>query len=133
MAKEAVRIKLGLTKKLTLGNLKATRDWGHARDYVRAMWMMLQHNSPDDFVCATGVSHSVEELVEHVFGRLGLDIHETVSTNERYMRPEELHDLKGDASKAKEILGWEPTIGFEEMMDEMVEYWLDYYRNPKLI
>jgi GDPmannose 4,6-dehydratase len=133
VAKEAVRIKLGLSKKLTLGNLKATRDWGHARDYVRAMWMMLQHNSPDDFVCATGVSHSVEYLVEYVFGRLDLDIHEFVATDERYMRPEELHDLKGDNSKAKEILGWEPTISFEAMMDEMVEYWLDYYRNPKLI
>ena len=132
VAKEAVRIKLGKTDKLVLGNLSATRDWGHARDYVKAMWMILQHHSPDDFVCATAESHSVQQLVEHVFGRLNLDVEKHVFTDEKFLRPEELHDLKGDYSKAKQVLGWEPTITFEEMLDEMIEYWLDYYQNPKL-
>ncbi len=129
VAKEAARIKLGLSQQLVLGNTQATRDWGHARDYVAAMWMMLQHDQPDDFVCATGISHSVQYLVDYVFQSLDLDPKKFVSTAERYMRPEELHDLKGDSSKMRETLGWEPTYTFESMMDEMVQYWLAYYNN----
>jgi len=124
VCKEAVRIKLGLTNKLELGNMDATRDWGHAADYVRAMWMILQLDEPDDFVCATGVSHSVRDLVNFVFKKLELDPDELVSTNARYMRPEELHDLKGDSSKMREMTGWKPVYTFESMIDEMVEYWL---------
>lgn len=133
VAKEAVRIKLGYTKTLALGNLDATRDWGHARDYVRAMWLILQHHAPDDFVCATGISRSVGDLVDYVFGRLGLSKEEHLRIDPRYFRPEELKDLKGDYAKAKQLLDWEPTISFEEMMDEMVDYWLDYYKqNPNI-
>ncbi len=129
VAKEAVRIKLGLVDKLTLGNLDATRDWGHAKDYVKAMWMILQHDKADDFVCSTGISHSVRYLVEYVFGLLDLDISKHVTTHERYLRPEELHDLKGDCTKLKNALGWERAYTFEDMMKEMVEYWLDFYKD----
>ncbi|MCH2043237.1 MAG: GDP-mannose 4,6-dehydratase [Saprospiraceae bacterium] len=128
VAKEAAKIKLGLSDKLSLGNMDATRDWGHAKDYVRAMWMILQHNSADDFVCATGISHSVQDLVNYVFDYVELDPRQYVRTDKRYFRPEELRDLKGDANKAKEILGWEPEITFQDMMKEMVDYWLDYYK-----
>lgn len=125
VCKEAVRIKLGQTDKLELGNLAAARDWGHAGDYVRAMWMLLQEKEPGDFVCATGVSHTVQDLVEYVFGRLDLDWNKFVSVNPRYLRPEELHCLKGDAAKLKAATGWKPEYTFETMMDEMVAYWLD--------
>lgn len=128
VCKEAVRIKYGQTDRLELGNLAATRDWGHAKDYVKAMWQILQLDEPDDFVCATGVSHSVEDLVVYVFGRLGLDRHSLVSVNERYLRPEELHHLKGDASKLRAATGWEPSYTFETMLDEMIGYWLEELR-----
>lgn len=128
VCKEAVRIKYGQTDRLELGNLAATRDWGHAKDYVKAMWQILQLDEPEDFVCATGVSHSVEDLVVYVFGRLGLDRHSLVSVNERYLRPEELHHLKGDASKLRAATGWEPSYTFETMLDEMIGYWLEELR-----
>ncbi|MGH1334608.1 MAG: GDP-mannose 4,6-dehydratase [Aureispira sp.] len=128
VAKEAARIKLGLSDQLVLGNTQATRDWGHAKDYVAAMWMMLQHDQADDFVCATGISHSVQYLVDYVFQSIDLDPKQYVTTSERYMRPEELHDLKGDSSKMRNTLGWEPSYTFESMMDEMVQYWLDFYK-----
>ena len=128
VAKEAARIKLGLSQQLVMGNMHATRDWGHAKDYVEAMWLMLQHDRPDDFVCATGIAHSVQYLVDYVFEYLDLDPKAYVSTAERYMRPEELHDLKGDASKMREVLGWTPSYTFEKMMEEMVDYWLDFYK-----
>jgi len=131
VAKEAVRIKLGKADHLVLGNLEATRDWGHAKDYVQAMWMMLQHDQADDFVCATGKSHSVQYLVDYVFQRLGLDKEKHLKTDQKFYRPEELKDLKGDASKAKRILGWQPSISFEQMMDEMVDYWMEFYQNPQ--
>ncbi len=124
VCKEAVKIKLGLTDKLLLGNTEATRDWGHAKDYVKAMWMILQLDKPDDYVCATGISHSVQDLVEYVFGRLGLDWENLVGVDERYMRPEELHDLKGDSSKLVKTTGWEREYTFETMLDEMIDYWL---------
>jgi len=129
VAKTAVEIKLGMRDKLALGNLNATRDWGHAKDYVEAMWMILQLDQPDDFVCATGISHSVQDLVEFVFNKLELDWKEYITMDEKYLRPEELEDLKGDSSKLREVTGWEPNYTFEEMMDEMVDYWLDYYDN----
>jgi GDPmannose 4,6-dehydratase len=128
VAKEAVKIKLGLSDKLMLGNLDAARDWGHAKDYVYAMWLILQHDEPDDFVCATGVSHTVKDLVKHVFGKLDLDWEKYVGKDKRFYRAEELDMLKGDCSKAKEVLGWKHKYTFESMMDEMVEYWLDYYK-----
>lgn len=125
VAKEAVRIKCGLTDRLVMGNLDATRDWGHAKDYVEAMWLMLQQDTPDDYVCATGTSHSVKYLIEHVFDRLELDVDQHVTTDKRYERAEELKHLCGDSSKAYEQLGWKHTYTFETMMDEMVDYWLD--------
>jgi GDPmannose 4,6-dehydratase len=116
----ALEIKHGRRQTLPLGNLDARRDWGHARDYVRAMWLMLQHGEPDDFVIATGRSRSVRDLVEHVFIRVGLpDWQQYVTTDPRYFRPAEITHLCGDASKARRLIGWEPTISFEQMIDEM--------------
>jgi GDPmannose 4,6-dehydratase len=128
VVKEAVKIKLGLSKKLALGNLDATRDWGHAKDYVEAMWMILQLENPDDYVCATGISHSVKELCEYVFGKLELSYQDYVVMDEKFLRPEELNDLKGDPTKLKKHTGWEPTYTFETMLDEMIEYWLNFYK-----
>jgi GDPmannose 4,6-dehydratase len=127
VCKEAVKIKLGLSNKLALGNLDATRDWGHAKDYVEAMWLILQRESPDDYVCSTGVSHSVEDLVEYVFGKLGLDWKDYVVQDEKFLRPEELDDLKGDSRKLRSLTGWSPKYTFETMLDEMIEHWLSYY------
>jgi len=127
VAKEAVKIKLGLSNELKLGNLDASRDWGHAKDYVEAMWLMLQHDIPEDFVCSTGISHSVKDLVEYVFTALELDWTQYVSVDKKYLRPEELKHLKGDCSKIKNTLSWEPKYTFGDMMDEMIEYWLEYY------
>jgi GDPmannose 4,6-dehydratase len=127
VVKGAVRIKLGLQDKLSLGNLDATRDWGHARDYVEAMWMMLQTDKPDDYVCSTGISHSVKDLCEYTFKSLDLDFRDYVEINEKHMRPEELRDLKGDSTKMRTQLGWKPKYTFESMLDEMIEYWLDKY------
>ncbi len=128
VVKAAVEIKLGLSKQLALGNLDATRDWGHAKDYVEAMWMILQQPNPGDFVCSTGISHSVKDLVEYVFGKLDLDWREYVTVDEKYMRPEELHDLKGDSSRLRDLTGWEPKYTFETMLDEMIDFWLDHYK-----
>jgi len=129
VCKEAVKIKLGLSNELKLGNLDATRDWGHAKDYVYAMWLILQQDKPDDFVCSTGVSHSVQELCEYVFGKLELDWKQYVKQDEKFLRPEELHDLKGDCSKLVETTGWKHEYTFESMLDEMIEYWENYYKN----
>jgi GDPmannose 4,6-dehydratase len=125
---EAVKIKLGLSNELVMGNLDAARDWGHAKDYVQGMWLMLQQETPDDYVLATGVSHSVRELVNYVFTRLGLHWSEYVKQDDKFQRAEELHFLKGDASKAIEILGWKPTYTFETMLDEMIEYWIEIFK-----
>jgi GDPmannose 4,6-dehydratase len=127
VCKEAVKIKLGLSNELKLGNLDATRDWGHAKDYVKAMWEILQLDKPDDFVCATGISHSVKELVNYVFTRLGLHWSEYIKQDEKFLRPEELRDLKGDSSKLIKHTGWTHEYTFESMLDEMINYWLDYY------
>jgi GDPmannose 4,6-dehydratase len=127
VVKEAVKIKYGLSTELKLGNLDATRDWGHAKDYVAAMWTILQQNKPDDFVCSTGVSHSVKELCEYTFTKLGLDYKDWVKLDEKFLRPEELNNLKGDSTKLKTITGWTPNYTFESMIDEMIDYWLEYY------
>lgn len=118
----AARIKLGQANRLELGNLDTVRDWGHARDYVRAMWLMLQHHTPDDFVIATGVCHSVRDVCEVAFRHVDLDYRDYVHVNPSFFRPAEPSELRGDASKARRVLGWEPTIPFEELIREMVEH-----------
>jgi GDPmannose 4,6-dehydratase len=132
VCKEAVKIKLGLSNELKLGNLDATRDWGHAKDYVRAMWEILQLDKPDDFVCATGISHSVRELCEYVFSSLDLNYKEYVTQDEKFLRPEELHNLKGDSSKLTKATNWTHDYTFESMLDEMTKYWLNYYKNENI-
>jgi len=127
VVKAAVEIKLGLTNELALGNLNASRDWGHAKDYVKAMWMMLQQDSPGDYVCATGVSHTVLDLVEYTFSKLDLDWKSHVTQDPKFLRPEELDHLKGDPSRLKSETGWNPDYTFETMLDEMIDYWLSYY------
>lgn len=128
VCKEAVKIKLGLSSELKLGNLDATRDWGHAKDYVKAMWEILQLDKPDDFVCSTGISHSVKDLCEYVFEKLDLDWKLYVKQDEKFLRPEELHNLKGDSSKLVKATGWSHDYTFESMLDEMIEYWLNHYK-----
>jgi len=117
----AVRIKLGLADKVQLGNLDAKRDWGYAGDYVRAMWMMLQQPEPDDFVIATGRTHSVEKLARLAFEHVGLDFRDHVETDPALVRPAEVDLLVGDASRAREKLNWEPKVSFEELIKMMVE------------
>ena len=117
----AARIKLGLARQLPLGNLEARRDWGHSRDYVRAMWLMLQQETPDDYVVATGSNVSVREFCRLAFSYVGLDYQEHVVIRDQLMRPAEVDVLLGDASKAKERLGWRPVVTLEEMVAEMVE------------
>ena len=124
VVKTAVEIKKGLRNELVLGNMQATRDWGHAKDYVKAMWLMLQQDKPDNFVCATGVSHSVQDLVEYTFNKLDLNWNQYVRTDAKYLRPEELKDLKGDSTKLRE-LGWTADYTFETMIDEMINYWME--------
>ena len=122
ITRAATRIKLGLQDTLFLGNLDARRDWGHAEDYVRAMWLMLQQEEPEDFVVATGESYSVRQFVEKVFGYLDLDWERHVKIDPRYFRPTEVHELRGDASKARRKLGWTPTVGIDELVRRMVEH-----------
>ncbi len=117
----AASIKLGLSEKLPLGNLDAERDWGYAKDYVEAMWLMLQQDEPDDFVVATGETHSVRELVDVAFAHVGLDPADHVEIDPRFLRPAEVEHLIGDATKAKEKLGWEPRTSFEDLVKLMVD------------
>lgn len=124
VAMNAVKLYYNRQGSLHLGNLNACRDWGHAKDYVDAMWRMLQQDNPKDYVIATGESRSVKTLVESVFDRLGMSWQQYVVQDEKYLRPEELDFLKGDSSLAKKELGWKQTISFDKMIDEMVEYWL---------
>ena len=124
VVKNAVMISKGLKDSLALGNLDATRDWGHAKDYVKAMWLMLQQDKPDNFVCSTGVSHSVQDLVEYTFNKLGLNWKDYVTQDPKFLRPEELKDLKGDSTRLRK-LGWKPDYTFETMIDEMIEYWMN--------
>lgn len=117
----AAKIKLGLDKDFRLGNLEARRDWGFAGDYVRAMWLMLQQEIPDDYVISTGETHTVSEFAELAFRHLGLDWRKHVITDEKLFRPAEVNELKGDSSKAKSVLGWEPSVRFEELIVMMVD------------
>ena len=121
ITRAAARIKLGLQNKLYLGNLEARRDWGYAPEYVEAMWLMLQEDKPEDFVIATGESHSVREFLEEVFSDLDLDWQEYVEIDPRYLRPTEVECLLGDASKARQNLGWQPRVTFKELARLMVE------------
>jgi GDPmannose 4,6-dehydratase len=114
-------VKLGLATELRLGNLEAKRDWGFAGDYVRAMWLMLQQEHPDDYVVATGETHSVREFCELAFGALNLDWQQYVVTDPAFTRPAEVDLLLGDAAKAKEKLGWTPAVSFPELVRMMVE------------
>jgi GDPmannose 4,6-dehydratase len=118
---QVARIKCGLAKKLRMGNLDAQRDWGFAGDYVRAMWLILQQADPEDFVLATGKTHSVRELLEAAFGAVGLDWEKHVEIDAKFIRPSEVDFLCGDATKAREKLGWEPKVKFEELVKMMVE------------
>ncbi len=121
IVREAARIKKGLSTRLSLGNLDAKRDWGHARDYVRAMYLMLQQPEPDDYVVATGEMHSVRDFLDEAFGCLQLDWHDYVVTDPRFMRPTEVDALCGDYSKARNVLGWKPEINFVSLVREMVD------------
>jgi GDPmannose 4,6-dehydratase len=127
------RIKLGLMDKLPLGNLDARRDWGFAGDYVKAMWMMLQQDSPDDYVVATGETYSVRDLCEVAFGCADLDWQQYVTLDERFMRPAEVDLLVGDPSKAAEKLGWRPTVGFKELIQMMVDSDLQRYGKGEVV
>jgi GDPmannose 4,6-dehydratase len=115
------RIKFGLQEKLYLGNLEAKRDWGYAPDYVEAMWLILQQDTPEDFVIATGEAHSVREFLEEAFSHVALDWRDYVEIDPKYFRPTEVDFLLGDASKARRILGWEPRVSFQELVRIMVD------------
>jgi GDPmannose 4,6-dehydratase len=125
----AARIKLGLATELSMGNLDARRDWGHARDYVRAMWMMLQQDTPDDYVVATGRTVSVRDMCRIAFAHVGLDYQEFVKVDPQFLRPAEVDALFGDSTKAREKLGWEASVTLEEMIIEMVEADLARHRS----
>ncbi len=128
ITRSATRIKLGLLDKLALGNLEARRDWGFAGDYVEAMWLMLQQPAADDFVIATGQTHSVQEFIETAFEKLELDWRQHVEFDARLTRPSEVDILQGDASKARKVLGWRPKVGFKELVSMMVEADLELAR-----
>ncbi len=127
----AVRVKLGLQDKVRLGNLNARRDWGHAKDYVRAMHLMMLQDKPDDYVVATGVTHTVGEFCELAFGELGMDYREHVVVDEAFIRPAEVDLLIGDATKAREKLGWVPEYSFTELVREMVQVDLGLYTRSR--
>jgi len=123
VCKEAVKIKLGLSSSLILGNLDSSRDWGHAKDYVKAMWLILNQESPNDFVCSTGQSYTIQYLVDYVFNKLSLNYKDFVKTDTRLLRPQELLYLRGDSSKLKQATGWQPDYTLQSILDEMIDYW----------
>ena len=125
VVKTAVQIKKGIVDHLELGNMDSCRDWGHSYDYVRGMHKIINHEVPDDFIIATGDTYSVRDMCDHVFSRLDMDYKDYVVQNPKYMRPEELKYLRGDSSKIRETLGWEPTYTFASMLDEMIEHWME--------
>jgi GDPmannose 4,6-dehydratase len=133
ITRAATRIKLGLQKKLYLGNLDAKRDWGFAGDYVEAMWLMLQQEKPDDYVVATGETHSVREFAEKVFEKLDLDYKKYVDVDRKYFRPTEVDVLLGDASRVRKALGWAPKVGFEQLIDMMIETDMEIARKEKTL
>lgn len=126
VVKAAVRISLGLQDKLELGNLDAYRDWGHSKDYIKAMHLILQQPNPGDWVVATGETRSVRDMCKYVFEKLNLNYEDYIVQNQKFLRPEELKYLKGDSTRMRE-LGWKPEYTFESMMDEMVEFWVNHY------
>ena len=132
VVKTAVRIKKGLEDKLVLGNLDSSRDWGHAKDYIKAMYLMLNHSVPDDYVVASGETRTVRQLCEYVFMKLDLDLDKFLKQSKKFMRPEELPFLKGDSSKIRKLLKWEPDYTFEMLVDEMINFWMKNYQNDNL-
>ena len=133
ISRAATRIKMGLQDRLYLGNLDARRDWGFAGDYVRAMWLMLQQDKPDDFVVATGESYSVRDFLEKCFSYLDLSWQDYVSIDQRYYRPSEVDYLQGDASRARDKLGWCPQVNFDELVKMMVDHDLNLARQEKIL
>tara|TARA_B100000676_G_C17960513_1_gene777275 strand:- start:150 stop:1133 length:984 start_codon:yes stop_codon:yes gene_type:complete len=127
VVKTAVQIKLGIKDRLELGNMDSYRDWGHSKDYVRAMHLIINNNKPEDFVVSTGVTHSVRDMTNYVFKKLELDSEQYIFQNPKYLRPEELKYLKGDSTKLREKFNWQPEYSFETLLDEMIEFWLEVY------
>lgn len=127
VVKTAVQIKLGLANNLELGNLDSYRDWGHSKDYVKAMHLIMNHETPEDFVVSTMQTHSVRDMTKYVFDSLNMNYEDYVTQNPIFIRPEELQYLKGDSTKARTILGWKPEYTFESMLDEMVEHWYNHF------
>ena len=130
VANTVARIRLGLAQELVLGNIDSKRDWGYAADYVKAMWLMLQQDQPDDYVIATGESHSVRELIQVAFNYVGLDHEKYTRIDEKLYRPSEIYELKGNATKAREKFGWEPTVTFERLVQMMVDAELQSLTRP---
>ena len=133
ITRAATRISLGLQSKLTLGNLDASRDWGYAGDYVEAMWLMLQHKNPDDWVIATGKTYTVREFLEKVFSKLGMKYEDYVVSSEKYFRPNEVDYLLGDSTKAKKELGWKPKFSLDDLIDAMVESDLNLAKQEEVL
>ena len=133
ITRAATRISLGLQSKLTLGNLDASRDWGYAGDYVEAMWLMLQHKNPDDWVIATGKTYTVREFLEKVFSKLGMKYEDHVVSSEKYFRPNEVDYLLGDSTKAKKELGWQPKFSLDDLIDAMVESDLNLAKQEEVL
>jgi GDPmannose 4,6-dehydratase len=133
ITRAAARIKLGLQDKLYLGNLDAKRDWGFAGDYVETMWLMLQQESGDDYIIATGETHSVREFLDEVFGHLDLDWQKYVEIDSRYTRPTEVDFLQGDSSKARKVLGWEPKVTFKELAKMMTDADMELAEHEKIL
>lgn len=131
VVKTAVMIKLGLADRLVMGNMDSFRDWGHSKDYVKAMHRIINHDVADDFVVSTMQTHSVREMCRVVFDHLGLDYRDYIEQDQQYMRPEELPYLKGDSTKIRTTLNWKPTYTFESMMHEMCDHWMDVLQNKK--
>jgi GDPmannose 4,6-dehydratase len=128
----AIRISMGSNEKLELGNLDAFRDWGHSKDYVRAMYLIMQNSIPDDYVVSTGEAKSVRDLCEYVFAKVGLDYRKYVVQNSKFLRPNELNYLKGDSSKIRSLLNWKPEYNFYSLIDEMMEFWIFQYNKNKI-
>jgi GDPmannose 4,6-dehydratase len=133
ITRAATQIKLGLKDKLYLGNLEAKRDWGFAGDYIEAMWLMLQQDKPDDFIIATGETHSVREFAEMVFNKLNLDYKNYVAIDQRYFRPTEVDALLGGATKARKVLGWQPKVSFDKLIDMMIDADMELAQKEKTL
>jgi GDPmannose 4,6-dehydratase len=131
VVKGAVEIALGISNKLVMGNMDSYRDWGHSYDYVRAMHAIVQHHKPIDLVVATGETRSVREMCEYVFTKLDLDYRDFVQQDQKYMRPEELPYLRGDSTRIKTELGWQPKYTFYQLMDEMIDHWMTVYKSQQ--